>query len=70
MHLHLNPMGGLAGDMFCAALLHARPELFPEVQAAVAGLGMPVPVQLELIDLDGLIAGSRFKVTPESQTDQ
>ncbi len=67
MHLHLNPLGGLAGDMFCAALLHTRPELLAEVQSTVAGLDMPVKVRLELPDQDGPIAGKRFRVSPAEQ---
>ncbi len=67
MHLHLNPLGGLAGDMFCAALLHARPDLLEQVQAAVADLGMAVPVRLELLQQEGLIDGRRFRVMPHEQ---
>ena len=64
MHLHLNPLGGLAGDMFCAALLHARPDLLDQVQAAVSALDMPLPVRLELREVDGQIDGRRFMVSP------
>lgn len=65
MHLHLNPIGGLAGDMFCAALLHARPDLLASARNAVACLSMPVPVRLELPDTDGLLQGKHFKVSLE-----
>ena len=65
MHLHLNPLGGLAGDMFCAALLDMHPELLTHVQETVALLEMPVPVQLALRDSDGIIKGSRFQVSPK-----
>lgn len=65
MHLHLNPLGGLAGDMFCAALLHARPELLEDVRCAVAGLAMPVAVRLELTEQEGAIGGKRFRVDPD-----
>jgi len=55
-------MGGLAGDMFNAALLHARPDLLSMVQEAVACLAMPVPVRIELLDNGATIAGKRFQV--------
>jgi uncharacterized protein (TIGR00299 family) protein len=64
MHLHLNPLGGLAGDMFCAALLDARPDLLPRVEAAVADLAMPRAVQIDLMDADSPIGGRRFRVQP------
>jgi pyridinium-3,5-bisthiocarboxylic acid mononucleotide nickel chelatase len=36
-HVHLDPVGGLAGDMFVAALLDADPELEgPVIRAAEA----------------------------------
>jgi hypothetical protein len=35
-HLHLTPLGGIAGDMFAAALLHALPRLQDPVLAEVA----------------------------------
>ncbi len=66
MHLHLNPLGGLAGDMFCAALLDAEPGLLEETQATVAGLGMSVPVRIELQAAAGTLSGRRFRVQPLS----
>ena len=34
--IHLDAVGGVAGDMFVAALLDVRPELWPQCQAALA----------------------------------
>ena len=65
MHLHLNPLGGLAGDMFCAALLDARPDLLPLTREAVACLDMPRKVAIELQDTDGVLRGKHFSVTPQ-----
>jgi uncharacterized protein (TIGR00299 family) protein len=65
MHLQLNPLGGLAGDMFCAALLDAFPDLLSTVREAVACLEMPVPVRIELVEQPGPLSGKRFRVTPE-----
>lgn len=36
LHIHLDPVGGAAGDMFIAAMLHARPDLVARVLADVA----------------------------------
>ena len=62
---HLDPVGGLAGDMFAAALLDARPALRAPVQAALSRLGLPPSVEI-CIDAhrDALLAGARFRVTP------
>lgn len=38
LHLHLDPVGGAAGDMFIAAMLHARPDLIDRVMADVAAV--------------------------------
>lgn len=43
MHLHLDPVGGAAGDMFIAAMLHAMPDLLDRVMADVAAV-LPVDV--------------------------
>lgn len=38
LHIHLDPVGGIAGDMFVAALLFARPDLEPRVLADVSAV--------------------------------
>ena len=40
-HVHLDPLGGIAGDMFLAALLDARPELAEGTFAAMRAAGLP-----------------------------
>ncbi len=60
IHLHLDPLGGLAGDMFAAALLSAFPEHANLVADAVA---KAVPVRCRLLPHnDGVLAGLRFRV--------
>lgn len=62
-HVHLDAPGGVAGDMFAAALLDAWPDLEPLVQAnlRLAGLGDDVRVVLRPHD-DGVLVGRRFDV--------
>jgi pyridinium-3,5-bisthiocarboxylic acid mononucleotide nickel chelatase len=63
MHLHLDPIGGLSGDMFAAALLDARPELESEVQEALQGLGLPAGISVTRLDgEDHHFRGSRLSI--------
>ena len=60
MHLHLDPVGGLAGDMFIASVLDAFPELEEGVVQAASGAS---GVRCEKIAYsDEVLAGSRFSV--------
>ncbi|HJM51036.1 MAG TPA: LarC family nickel insertion protein [Alphaproteobacteria bacterium] len=62
--IHLDAVGGVAGDMFVAALLDVRPELWPQCQAALAALELPATVVASLIPhRDGTLGGSRFVVS-------
>ena len=45
---HLDPVGGIAGDMFAAALLDARPALAEGLQAALSDLGLPPSVAVAI----------------------
>lgn len=65
MHLHLDPVGGIAGDMFAAALLDAWPEHAGPLGAALGALDLPpgVAASAERFD-DGTLAGRRFLVSP------
>src|SRR3954453_2239135 len=60
MQLHLDPLGGAAGDMFAAAVLGAFPE---HAEAAIAAACAMAPVSCRLIEhRDGMFAGKRFLV--------
>jgi len=52
-HIHLDPLGGIAGDMFVAALLDAFPDLAEDTWATMRAAGLPADWQV------GLAAGQR-----------
>jgi uncharacterized protein (TIGR00299 family) protein len=59
-HIHLHPLGGVAGDMFVACLLDAFPEHRP---AAIEAAQSLASVGCRLVPHnDGTLAGSRFLV--------
>jgi uncharacterized protein (TIGR00299 family) protein len=59
-HIHLDPLGGAAGDMFAACLLDAFPAHRPAVIAAAEGLaGVPCAF---VAHSDGTLTGGRFEV--------
>ena len=61
---HLDPVGGIAGDMFAAALLDARPDLADGLRATLAGLGLRPSVTIAVdTHRDAALAGTRFKVS-------
>ena len=63
MDIHLDPLGGLSGDMFVAALLDAFPEHWPHVQSTIASLKLGDGAECELAPhRDHSFAGRRFLV--------
>jgi uncharacterized protein (TIGR00299 family) protein len=67
VHIHLDPVGGIAGDMFVAALLDAWPELAHELPAQLTLAGLPNTIKASslLYHFHGL-QGTRFRVTDGS----
>jgi hypothetical protein len=68
-HLHLDPVGGIAGDMVCAALLDAFPGHLDGLTATVAALEPPDGWAVELERVHAPLRGSRFHVRLPAQPD-
>nr|WP_261335977.1 LarC family nickel insertion protein [Rhizobium leguminosarum] len=63
LELHLDPVGGVAGDMFVAAVLDLRPDLSAGLQAALKLCPLIEHVECKLLPHhDGVLTGSRFTV--------
>ncbi|NTF46448.1 LarC family nickel insertion protein [Rhizobium rhizogenes] len=63
LEVHLDPVGGIAGDMFVAALLDARPDLAAGLMEALSLCPLLDKVGFELSDHnDGILTGRRFIV--------
>ena len=68
MHIQLDPVGGIAGDMFAAAVLDAWPELEPPLVAALERTGLDAIATVERLDhADHALTGSRFAVHETSR---
>lgn len=64
-HLHLDLLGGMAGDMFIGAVLDAFPGLAEGLNEALAQAGFPGLVALDCrAHSDGVLTGTRFSVSP------
>ncbi len=62
LHLLFDPVGGIAGDMLCAALLDAFPEHLEGLRATIAALEPPVGSAVSVETLYRPLRGSRFRV--------
>jgi len=63
MHIHLDAIGGVAGDMFVAAVLDAFPDLRDGMLGAIAAAGMPEGIVCRLVEhRDHVLTGLRFLV--------
>lgn len=63
-HIHLDVVGGIAGDMFIATLLDAYPDLIEGTVAAVRSAGVPDDWTVGLESADEGLVGSRMRIDP------
>ncbi len=63
MHIHLDLVGGISGDMFVAALLDAFPDLEEELLSNLSSLDSLRQIEAEIIPYDdGVLTGKQFIV--------
>ena len=61
--IHLDPVGGISGDMFLAAMLDAFPELEGGFKEVISAIGFEQKLNVTRIDHDnGVLTGSRVTV--------
>ena len=61
--IHLDPVGGISGDMFLAAMLDAFPELEDGFKEVISAIGFEQKLNVTRIDHDnGVLTGSRVTV--------
>jgi hypothetical protein len=64
MHIQLDTLGGIAGDMFIAAVLDACPELTADTLAAIDATGIPSSWKISLAEHhDHTLCGKRLAVS-------
>jgi pyridinium-3,5-bisthiocarboxylic acid mononucleotide nickel chelatase len=67
VHIHLDPIGGIAGDMFLAAVLHAWPEMKAPIFEAMRAAGLPKDWSVEAIAGESAgITGMRVQITGDA----
>ncbi len=63
MHVHIDAVGGMAGDMFLGAMLDVWPEQFDGVYGSIRQAGLPDAVSVGVTPFrDHALAGQRFVV--------
>ncbi len=63
MHIHLEPIGGIAGDMFVSSLIDVFPHLENALYDTINKLDIPSEIKIAIKPYtDGLLTGKRFQV--------
>lgn len=62
LHIHLDPLGGIAGDMFIAAMSNAFPEIKSRIERVIAEANFAgVSIAFKAKN-DGVLVGTHFQV--------
>ena len=70
MHIHLDPVGGIAGDMFAAAMLDYHRDWQVRLHEAFRGSGLAPDLDVRALrHNDGCLSGHRFEVTEPTPSD-
>ena len=70
IEIHMDPLGGIAGDMFVAALLHLRPDLEKGLARTIALCPLIEDVDVEFPQHgDGVLTGRRFVVRRRAEVE-
>lgn len=70
MHIHLDPIGGIAGDMFAAAMLDYHRDWQAPLYTAIRGSGLTPDLDVcTLQHNDGCLTGHRFEVRQPTRLD-
>jgi uncharacterized protein (TIGR00299 family) protein len=71
MHIHLDPVGGIAGDMFAAAMLDCHRDWQVPLYEAIRGSGLAPGLDVRALQHnDGCLTGHRFEVTEPTHPDR
>ena len=71
MHIHLDPIGGMAGDMFAAAMLDYNRDWRTPLYEAIRGSGLTPDLEVcALQHNDGSLTGHRFEVKQPTRLDR
>ncbi|OAD19566.1 protein containing DUF111 [Candidatus Thiomargarita nelsonii] len=63
MHIHLDPVGGIAGDMFVSSIIDAFPLLENALYNTIKKLDIPSEIEIAVKPYtDGILTGKRFHV--------
>ncbi|TGO02934.1 hypothetical protein PN36_15710, partial [Candidatus Thiomargarita nelsonii] len=63
MHIHLDPVGGIAGDMFVSSIIDAFPHMENALYSTIKKLDIPKEIEIAVKPYtDGILTGKRFHV--------
>ncbi|MBS1952744.1 MAG: LarC family nickel insertion protein [Cyanobacteria bacterium SZAS-4] len=69
LHIHLDPLGGIAGDMFIAAMSNAFPEVKLRIERVIAEANLACVSIAFTTKNDGVLVGTHFQVRNSEHVD-